>query len=129
MVNYIGVKSVCTSIFDAFTFSKNSYVFNINAPYSILDFSNILVDSTKAEIKTIRTIPSIFKFAFKIACKIGDFLPTKYQKINSSKYRELTDSRYIDSNLFFKQTDRNPSLELKEELTELAHWYQNKNML
>jgi nucleoside-diphosphate-sugar epimerase len=129
MVNYIGVKSVCKSIFDTFKFSEQGCIFNINAPCSISDFSKLIVEATQLDNKIIRTIPPILKFAFKIACKLGDFLPTKYQKINSAKYRELTDSRFIDSNLFFKQTERNPNLELKEELTELAQWYQNKNML
>lgn len=129
MVNYIGVNSVCRSIFDAFTFEGKDRIYNINAPCSISKFSNIILDASQTENKIIRTIPTAFKFFFKLACNISDFLPKKHQKINSAKYRELTDYRFIDSNLFFKQTDRDPYLELKEDLTLLAQWYQNRKML
>jgi nucleoside-diphosphate-sugar epimerase len=129
MVNYIGVNSVCKSIFDAFTFEGKVRIYNINAPCSISNFSKIIVDATQTENKIIKTIPSAFKFIFKIMCNIADFLPKKYQKINSAKYRELTDHRFIDSNLFFNQTERNPYTELKEDLTLLSKWYQNRKML
>jgi nucleoside-diphosphate-sugar epimerase len=129
IVNYISVKSVCKSIFDAFTFEGKDRIYNINSPCSISNFSKIIAYATHTENKNIRTIPTAFKFIFKLACNISDHLPKKYQKINSAKYRELTDYRYIDSNLFFKQTERDPYLELKEDLTLLAQWYQNRKML
>lgn len=129
MVNYIGVKSVCKSIIDTFKFSEPASVFNINAPCSIYEFSKLISEVTQKENKTIKTIPPTLKFAFKFACKMGDFLPAKYQKINSAKYRELTDHTYIDSNAFFNQSSRNPFAELKDELVELAKWYQKRNLL
>jgi nucleoside-diphosphate-sugar epimerase len=129
MVNYIGVSSVCTSIFDAFNFEETGGIYNINAPCSISNFTKVISEAIRTENKIIKTIPTGFRFIFKLVCNIADFLPKKYQKINRAKYRELTDHRFIDSNLFFNQTERNPYTELKEDLTLLAQWYQNRNML
>jgi hypothetical protein len=53
----------------------------------------------------------------------------KYQVINSGKYRELTDYRFIDSGLLTKQSGRDLQIELKEEINELVQHYQNKNLL
>jgi nucleoside-diphosphate-sugar epimerase len=129
MVNYIGVKSVCKSVFDAFMIIKSGIICNVNAACRISEFSNLIVEATQTEHKRIRTVSPVFNFFFKIACRIGDFLPMKYQVINSGKYRELTDYRFIDSGLLTKQSGRDLQIELKEEINELVQHYQNKNLL
>jgi len=129
MVNYVGVKSLCKHLFEALTVLKPGTIYNINAPCNIADFYKLINDAIKGEARAPKKLPVMFHGIFKIACKVGDYLPRKFQIINSGKYRELTDRRYIDSCLLQSYSEENQLLELKEEIKDLALWYKKQNLL
>jgi nucleoside-diphosphate-sugar epimerase len=129
MVNYIGVKSLCRYLFEAFTILKPGTIYNVNAPCNIADFYRIINDAIEGETRAPKKLPGVLHGLFKFACKVGDYLPRKFQIINSGKYRELTDRRYIDSGLLQASSAEDQFMELKEEINELALWYKKQNLL
>lgn len=129
MVNYVGVKSLCKQIFNSFTLLKTGTIYNVNAACNISDLYQVIESAITGETKAPRKLPGMLQGLFRIACKVGDYLPRNWQVINSGKYRELTDRRYIDSSLLQVFTGEDQFLALKEEINELVLWYQKKNLL
>ena len=129
MVNYVGVKTLCKHLFEAFTILKPGTIYNVNNPCNISEFYRIIKDAIEGETKAPKKLPGLLHGLFRIACKVGDYFPRKWQIINSGKYRELTDRRYIDSRLLQAFAGEDQFMELKEEINELVRWYKKQNLL
>ncbi len=130
MVNYVYVGQLSYIISKIIALDKyQNDIFIVNAACSIAKLNHLiqLQSNIKFEFKAL---PLILSKPLKILALAFDYLPTKFQKINSGKINEMTSENYYNSkkiNEYLGGLDEEKFLE--EGLKKLINYYKNKQLL
>lgn len=129
MVNYVSVKQLAFVIREIIAKDLcDNQVYNVNSPARLHDFIAMIQQSMGIE-KPPKRIPASFSWMLKIAAKIADFLPTRYQYINSGKYRELTAEKYYSTKALQEIVPLDENKMLKSGIEALVNHYKTRNLL
>ncbi|MEX1190260.1 MAG: NAD(P)-dependent oxidoreductase [Bacteroidia bacterium] len=106
----------------------NSEIFNMNGSMKITRFIEIILSAMSLQ-KPPALLPKFLRPFLYLACKIGDFLPKKYQFVNSGKYRELTTEKYYSVEKLKSAIHTQPELDLEQGIRNIVLFYSNRKLL
>jgi len=129
IVNYVYVKQVTDTIVkivDEDVFYNQIY--NVNSACQIHEFVNYITNALNIE-PNIKVIPSYFRLFIRLTAVLSDYLPIKYQFINTGKYRELTSEKQYSSRKINSIVHLNEKEYLQSGINNLVKYYQSLNKL
>lgn len=129
MVNYVYVRQLSHVIREVIGKNLcNNQIYNVNSPSLLMDFIAAAQKSLGIE-KPARRIAPLFSWMLKIAAKTADLLPTRYQYINSGKYRELTSEKYYSTKALQEIVPLDEDKMLKSGIGNLVDHYRSRGLL
>ncbi len=129
MVNYVSVKQLSFVIKEIIAKDLcDNQIYNVNSPSTLMEFIGTIQRSLNVETP-VKRIPAPFSWMLKVAAKMADFLPTRYQYINSGKYRELTSEKYYSTKALQEIVPLDENKMLKSGIEDLVNHYKTRNLL
>lgn len=128
-VNYVYagcVAAVIKKIIDSHTFDNGIY--NINAPVTIFEFIEKIKEHLNVTSHS-KSIPSFFKPVVKLSAVASNFLPDKFQVINTGKYNELVNPKIYSAEKAKEKFQINAQDCLYHGLQNLINYYQSQRLL
>lgn len=129
IVNYLYVRQLTETIITIINreIFKNE-IYNVNSPCTIEQFIEQCKSHLKLQYRT-RKIPDAFSGLLKIFARFSDLLPSKYQFLNSGKYRELTSKKYYSTEKINKIIRLDEAEYLNKGILNLIEYYKSINKL
>lgn len=129
MVNYVPVKQLSFVISEIVAKDLcNNHVYNVNAPAKLTDFIKMIQNALEIT-KPPKRIPVPFSWMIRIAAKMADFLPARFQYINSAKFRELTSEKYYSTEALQEIVPLDENKMLRSGIESLVNHYRSRNLL
>ena len=129
MVNYLYVRQLSETIKIIINREIfNNEIYNVNSPCTIEQFIEQCKSHLKLQYRT-KKIPEAFAGLLKIFARFSDLLPSKYQFLNSGKYRELTSIKYYSTNKINKIITVDEAGYLQKGILNLIEYYKSINKL
>lgn len=129
MVNYVYI-TYLTQIIKEFI-EKGIFTnttFNVNSPVLLNDVIS-QIQKSMGNSNKIKTLPLIAKPLIFLIAKISDFLPTKFQFLNTIKYKELTNKKIYSADKIISISTIDNKKSLFSGLDALVKYYKENNWL
>lgn len=129
VVNYIYVGTFAKTIVALMNNADfKAEIFNLNCPVTMGEFG-LSISKALSKKKAPAKLPSLWVPLLYLGCKVSDFLPKKYQYLNSGKYRELSSKKFYTVDKIKSILSFNPKLELEQGIKNIVLYYKNKKLL